>query len=89
VTFEAAASGLAVLATPVNGVRELIEDAHNGFLITQEPDMIAARLRDLGADPELRARLGRAARQSALEFSWASMVGKHQRLYARLAGETD
>jgi glycosyltransferase involved in cell wall biosynthesis len=89
VTFEAAASGLAVLATPVNGVRELIEDAHNGFLITQEPHTIAARLRELGADPELRARLGRAARQSALEFSWASMVGKHQRLYARLAGEAD
>ncbi len=33
VTFEAAASALPVLATPVNGVRELIEDGHNGFLI--------------------------------------------------------
>jgi glycosyltransferase involved in cell wall biosynthesis len=89
VTFEAAASGLAVLATPVSGVRELIENARNGFLITQDPDTIAARLRDLGADPELRARLGRAARQSALEFSWANMVDEHQRLYARLAGEAD
>jgi len=85
VTFEAAASGLAVLATPVSGVRELIEDGENGFLITQDPEDIAARLRELGADPELRARLGAAARESALRFSWANMVAKHRQLYERLA----
>ena len=38
VTFEAAASGLPILATPVNGVRELIEDGRNGFLIAPDPD---------------------------------------------------
>jgi UDP-glucose:(heptosyl)LPS alpha-1,3-glucosyltransferase len=84
VTFEAAASGLAILATPVNGVRELIADGANGFLITQEPDMIASRLDQLAADPALRTRLGLAARESALEFSWKEMVAKHDRLYARL-----
>jgi glycosyltransferase involved in cell wall biosynthesis len=88
VTFEAAASGLAVLATPVSGVRELIEDGQNGFLISQEPRMIAERLRRLAADPALRMRLGRAARQSALEFSWEKMVTKHHELYLSLAGES-
>ena len=44
VTFEAAASGLPVLATAVNGVRELIRDGENGFLIDIEPAGIAARL---------------------------------------------
>ncbi|HWD11457.1 MAG TPA: glycosyltransferase family 4 protein [Solirubrobacteraceae bacterium] len=85
VTFEAAASGLAVLATPVNGVRELIEDARNGFLITQEPAVIAERLRQLSADPALRARLGEAARESALSFTWERMVREHDELYARMA----
>ncbi len=85
-TFEAAASGLPILATSVNGVRELIEDRQNGFLIDAEPRAIAERLGALAADPELRARLGRAARDSALGFSWEKMVAKHHELYVRLAG---
>jgi len=85
VTFEAAATGLPVLATPVSGVRELIEDGRNGFLITREPSVIAERLRELAADPELRRRLGLAARQSALAFSWQRMIDEHDALYARLA----
>lgn len=89
VTFEAAASGLAVLATPVNGVRELIDDGRNGFLISQQPDMIAACLRRLGAEPALRESLGQAARRSALGFSWASTIAKHQLLYARMAAPGD
>jgi UDP-glucose:(heptosyl)LPS alpha-1,3-glucosyltransferase len=85
VTFEAAATGLAVLAAPVNGVRELIEDGRNGFLIDRDPELIAARLRALAEDPALRARLGAAARESALAFSWTRMVAEERALYARLA----
>lgn len=86
VTFEAAASGLPVLATPVNGVRELIEDGYNGFLINREPRAIADRLTQLGADPALRTRLGEAARRSALAYDSERMVAGHHELYERLAG---
>ncbi len=85
VSFEAAASGLPVLATPVNGVRELIVDGENGFLITQEPSLIAARLGELAADPALRERLGHAARLAALAFDTGKMVVEHHELYLRLA----
>jgi glycosyltransferase involved in cell wall biosynthesis len=88
VTFEAAASGLPILATAVNGVRELIEDAQNGFLIVPEPHQIAERLRRLAEDPALRGRLGEAARRSALEFSWEAMVAKHHALYQDLAARS-
>ena len=87
VTFEAAASGLAILAAPVNGVRELIDDGRNGLLITQEPALIAELLRRLGSDAALRASLGEAARESVLRFSWSQMVLDHERLYAQLAAE--
>ena len=87
VTFEAAASGLPILATPVNGVRELIQDGENGFLITADPRAIAGRLATLAADPALRIRLGGAARRSALEFSWEEMVAKHHALYVQLVGQ--
>jgi glycosyltransferase involved in cell wall biosynthesis len=84
VALEAAASGLPILATAVNGVRELVQDGMNGFLITREPQAIAARLTQLGADPELRARLGIAARRSALEYSWETTVARHDELLSSL-----
>jgi glycosyltransferase involved in cell wall biosynthesis len=85
VSFEAAASGLPVIATPVSGVRELIEDGRNGFRIDREPQEIAERLRALAEDPALRVDMGRAARESALAFSWEEMVTRHSELYAKLA----
>jgi UDP-glucose:(heptosyl)LPS alpha-1,3-glucosyltransferase len=85
VSFEAAASGLPVIATPVSGVRELIEDGRNGFQITREPSEIAGRLNQLAAEPALRRAMGSAARDSALRFSWERMVAGHSELYARLA----
>jgi UDP-glucose:(heptosyl)LPS alpha-1,3-glucosyltransferase len=86
VTFEAAASGLPILATPVSGVSELIDDGQNGFLIDRSPETIAARLQQLAGDPALRARLGQAARRSALRFGWREMVMRQHELYERLAG---
>jgi glycosyltransferase involved in cell wall biosynthesis len=81
VTFEAAASGLPVLATPVSGVCELIRDGENGFLIEAEPRSIAERLRKLAADPQLRESMGAAARASTLAFTWEAAVAKHSELY--------
>ena len=85
VTFEAAASGLPLLATAVSGISELIEDSHNGFFISRDGGDIAARLNELGADPALRQRLGEAARRSASRFTWERMVLAHHELYERLA----
>jgi UDP-glucose:(heptosyl)LPS alpha-1,3-glucosyltransferase len=89
VTFEAAASGLPVLATPVSGVRELIDDGRNGFLITREPESIAERLTQLAEDPALRKRVAEAARESALEFGSERMVAGHHELYESLMGGSE
>jgi len=86
VTFEAAASGLPLLATRVSGIDELIEDGRNGFFITRGPHEIARRWREL-SNAQLRRRLGEGARESALGFSWAEMVSRHNRLYAQLAAQ--
>ncbi len=85
VTFEAAASGLPLLATPVSGVRELIDEGRNGYLIDRDPQTIAARLNELAGDAPLRERLGAAARESALGYSWQAMVDAHRRLYTSLS----
>ncbi len=85
VAFEAAASGLPVIASDVNGVRELITSGESGYLVEPRAEEIAARLRELAADPGLRARLGAAARESALRFRWEQMVREHHELFERLA----
>lgn len=85
VALEAAASGLPILATPVNGIRELVTDGVNGFLIARDGEEIARRLRELGDDPALRQRLGSAARSASLDYRWARMVERHDELYATLA----
>ncbi len=84
VALEAAAAGLPILATPVNGVRELIEDGRSGFLVAAEAGSIAVRLRELAADEELRRRLGAAARDSVMRFSWERMVRRHHELFQSL-----
>ena len=84
VALEAAASGVPILATPVNGVRELVLDGVDGFLIAPDPDDIAGRLRMLADDPQLLRRLGQAARSAALEYSWEKMLERHHQLYSRL-----
>jgi UDP-glucose:(heptosyl)LPS alpha-1,3-glucosyltransferase len=84
VTLEAAACGLPILATAVNGVRELVADGQSGFLISQEPEEIAEGLIRLAADPALRSSMGGAAREAALGFRWQTMVAKHHDLYADL-----
>lgn len=85
VTFEAAASALPIVATDVNGVRELIEDGSSGFLVEAEAGAIAGRLRLIAADPALAARIGDAARRAALRFDWEAMVSSHRELFSSLS----
>ena len=86
VALEAAAAGLPIIACPVNGVRELVRDGVEGFLVERDPAQIADRLILLGADPALRERMGHAARAAALGYSWERMVDRHVELYEQLDG---
>lgn len=84
--IEAMMSGLAVVATGVGGVPELIVDGETGFLVPpQDPDALAGALARLLSDPVLRRRLGDAGRRRALErFTEARMLEQTARLYARV-----
>lgn len=85
VTFEAAASGVPILATAVSGISELLEDGENGFFIEPAGEDIARRLRQLAGDAQLRDALGRAARRAALRFSWRETVARHHDLYQQIS----
>lgn len=64
---EAGASGLALVATSVGGLDELVIEGDTGFHVAAgSVDDLALQLSVLSADPDLRARLGAAARTRAL-----------------------
>jgi glycosyltransferase involved in cell wall biosynthesis len=64
VLMEAMASELPVVGTHIMGVPELIEHERSGLLVPPaRADALADALARLAQDPELRARLGRAARE--------------------------
>jgi hypothetical protein len=64
VLIDALAMGKAVVATDANGCRDYVEDQVTGLLVPPgDAEALAAAIVRLDADPALRARLGRAARQ--------------------------
>jgi UDP-glucose:(heptosyl)LPS alpha-1,3-glucosyltransferase len=85
VSYEAAASGLALLVTRVNGVEDLLRDGVNGWFVERDARKIAARLRALAADPAQREAMGSAARSESLKHSWSSVVSSYEALYAEVA----
>ncbi|HET8948563.1 MAG TPA: glycosyltransferase, partial [Candidatus Polarisedimenticolia bacterium] len=82
---EAMAAGVPVVATSLDGVEEIIEDARHGLLTPPGDTAAMARaLERLAADPSLRDRLSDAGRRRAAEFSIERMVEKTEAVYASL-----
>lgn len=63
---EASAAGLAVIATRVGGLTDIVQDGKTGFLIPAgDVDSLSQRLASLVAEAALRQDFGRAARSRA------------------------
>jgi len=84
--LEAMASGLAVVATAVEGSRELIRDGVEGLLV---PPGDTRRLEEaialLAADPSRRRTFGRNARKRVEALSWPAVAEMYQELLEPLA----
>lgn len=81
-TLEAAASGLPVIATKINGTEDFIQPGINGEFITHDPAQIAAVLRPLISDISLCRKLGEAGRQLVEErYTWNRVVDAVKNAY--------
>ena len=89
VVFEAAASGIPVLGTKINGVEDFLQDGINGFFVEQNPEDIAEKLQLLMNNVSLREQMATAARESVKQYTWDEMYQKQKRLYQQLLDKLD
>jgi glycosyltransferase involved in cell wall biosynthesis len=84
---ESMGSGVAVVASDLAPVREVIRHRENGWLVHPgRPDELARALRILLDHPPLARELGARARETILEqFTWDAALASLRRLYARTA----
>lgn len=83
--LEAMACGVPVVATAVGGMTDTVVDRVTGRLVPpQRPDLLTRTLRELLADPALRAGYGAAGRDRASSrYTWDRAAGDTLRVYQR------
>jgi glycosyltransferase involved in cell wall biosynthesis len=86
VLMEAAALGKAVVATDIDGVREVIENGKTGILVPpRNPESLAHAVRRLLQDKDYALKLGQKLEEQILpRFTLSRMVAQTQSLYLRL-----
>ena len=86
VLLEAAASSRPIVTTDVPGCREVVKHGVNGLLVpSKESAALAAALRLLISDRELRQRMGANGREIALQhFSEEKVVAETLSVYFQL-----
>lgn len=82
VILEAMASGLAVVASRVGGIPEIVADNETGFLVKPaDADSLAGALMKLIADKELRRKMGREAKARIKDFTPQEVAEKLEKIY--------
>jgi glycosyltransferase involved in cell wall biosynthesis len=76
------ACGRPVVATAVGGQLDTVVHGQTGLLVRpREPDEVAAALRRLQEDEELRNRYGENARRRAACYDWRQVAAETERAY--------
>ena len=89
VVTEAMASGVPVVTAPTVGAADLIRDGENGFVLPtpNDEDLLVSIISDLYRDPDRRAAIGRAARQTAEQHSWDAMAAEYYQVYRTILAD--
>lgn len=81
VFLESLASGTPVIATPVGGVPDIVEDGKTGFICTGNPDDMAKRIEELAKSPEKLAAMSGNAREEVNGRDWSDVAARVEEVY--------
>lgn len=84
VALEAAAAGLPIVATAVNGIEDLVVGGRNGILVARDAGSVGDALLRLARDPAARAAMSTAAEASARSYTWAAAAEETVAIYEEL-----
>jgi glycosyltransferase involved in cell wall biosynthesis len=89
VLLEALAAGVPVVATDVEGVRDVVEDGVSGVIVQRESVAeLSTAIGRVLADPDLAARLATAGQQRVRsDFTWQRFAEQYTQLWSRLLEE--
>jgi UDP-glucose:(heptosyl)LPS alpha-1,3-glucosyltransferase len=84
VALEAAAAGLPLLVTRVNGLEDFVEEGINGFFVQREPRSIANAIIALINNPDKLKHMGIEAQRRAQALRVENMVDAYRQLYQKM-----
>jgi glycosyltransferase involved in cell wall biosynthesis len=90
VAIEALQHGLAIVASQIGGMQDIVEEGRNGFLCERSPGAFAQKLGALLADGSMLEGMRRASRQKAGDFDLEKTVAAYEAVLreSSLAGST-
>ena len=86
---EAAGAGLPVVSTRHAGIRDQVDEGETGFLVNEgDWETMAMHMISLAADPELRSRMGQAAREKMLRYDVSNQIAQLEGVLLTASGIT-
>ena len=82
--IEAAAEGIPVIASDIEGLNEAVLDGKTGILIQSTPESLAAEIKKLFADADKAKSLAQCAQKHAANFRWEKIASEQRALYQSL-----
>lgn len=85
VVMEAMATGRPVIASRIGGTVDLVSDEETGLLVPPGDASALRKAMDrMILDPDLRTRMGQAAKRRVLEFQAKSVVPRIEQVYRQI-----
>jgi phosphatidylinositol alpha-mannosyltransferase len=82
VLLEAMAAGTPIVCSDIHGYKGVVQRGRQAILVPpRDAKALAAGLQELLDDPDLRARMGAAGLERAMQFSWEHVTAKVEEYY--------
>jgi len=86
VLLEAMAAGKPVIASDIDGYREIVTSGREGILVRPDDKAAVARaMAELASDSKLRARMGQYGSERAKQYDWQLIARRIYRIYQEVS----